>query len=147
VDPADGKPIVFFDGVCGLCNGFVDFTMARDPAARFRFATLQGETAAALLREQALAAGPDSGAADSQQNPLRSVLLWENGILYRRSDAALRVIARLGGIWRLAAPLRLIPRFVRDLVYDFIARNRYSWFGKRDACRMPTPAERERFLP
>jgi predicted DCC family thiol-disulfide oxidoreductase YuxK len=74
-------------------------------------------------------------------------LLWDRGRWYRRSDAALRAIVGLGGPWGLARPLFLVPRILRDTVYDFIARNRYRWFGKREACRMPSPAERDRFLP
>jgi predicted DCC family thiol-disulfide oxidoreductase YuxK len=141
----DGHPVLFFDGVCPLCNGFADFVMARDGHGRFRIAALQGETAQAM---GAMAAMPPAPAtAQGESDPLRSFLLWDGGSWYRRSDAALRVIAGLGGPWRLAWALLWIPRILRDTVYDFIARNRYRWFGKREACRFPAPSERDRFLP
>ena len=131
MDASDG-PIVLFDGVCNLCNGTVDFMLKRDKRAKFRFASLQGESAARLV--------PDAMELDS-------VALWQDGRLYRKSTAGLRMYAGLGGIWRLALAFLLVPRPIRDAVYDFIARNRYRWFGKREACRLPTEAERGRFLP
>ena len=132
VEAMSGGPIVLFDGVCNLCNGTVDFMLRRDRRGRFRYASLQGGTAAGLVADAA---------------ELGSVALWENGRMYRRSEAGLRMIEGLGGGWRLLAVLRLVPRPVRDGVYDWIARNRYRWFGKRESCRMPTDAERGRFLP
>ena len=78
---------------------------------------------------------------------MRSILLRDRDGLHRKSDAVLRILVGLGGPWRLLGLLRLVPRPLRDIAYDFIARNRYRWFGKRDTCRMPTPEERERFLP
>jgi predicted DCC family thiol-disulfide oxidoreductase YuxK len=143
IDPAE-HPIVFFDGVCALCNGFVDFVMARDRRGRFRVAALQGETAAAM---GAMEAQPGHSSAAGDSDPMRSILLRDGGRWYRKSDAALRVVAGLDGAWKLTRPLLWIPRNLRDTAYDFIARNRYRWFGKREACRMPTPSERERFLP
>lgn len=170
-------PVIFFDGVCGLCNGFVDFALARDRRGVFRFATLQGETAktripgigrpAALSEEVAVAVakgvaegvavvasaktaaeGPTQGIAMAENNAadFRSVILWDSEGVHRKSDAVLRVLEGLGGAWRLARLLRLVPRGLRDSVYDFTARNRYRWFGKRETCRLPSPAERERFL-
>jgi len=141
----DEHPILFFDGVCALCNGFIDFVMTRDGRGRFRIAALQGETAVAMRAMEAQPPGPPPAAGDS--DPLRSFLLWDRGRWFRKSDAALRVIAGLGGVWRIAGLWLWIPRVLRDTVYDFVARNRYRWFGKREACRMPTPSERERFLP
>lgn len=125
--------IVYFDGVCGLCNGFVDFVMARDHGRVHRFATLQGETAKEKL-------GQDQG-------DLRTVVLVEGPVHYHKSDAALRIIAALGGAWSAARLLLLLPRGLRDWGYDFVAANRYRWFGRKDACRMPTAGERARFLP
>ena len=125
--------VIYFDGFCGLCNRFVDFVLARDVARQFRFAPLQGSTAT-------LRFGP-SGEVDPT-----TILLEEDGVVYERSTAALRIISRLGGIWRVASVLSLIPRPIRDAVYDWVARNRYAWFGKRDACRLPTPQERAAFL-
>jgi predicted DCC family thiol-disulfide oxidoreductase YuxK len=139
------QPILFFDGVCALCNGFVDFMMARDRRGRFRVAALQGETAMAMRAMEAQP--PVRAPAEGYSDPLRSFLLWDRGRWFRKSDAALRVVAGLGGAWRLAGLWLWIPRVLRDTVYDFVARNRYRWFGKREACRMPTPSERDRFLP
>ena len=129
----NAPPVIYFDGYCGLCNGFVDFVLARDRARRFRFAPLQGTTARARFG--------DPGDVDPT-----TILLEEEGTVFERSTAALRIITALGGIWRLAGLLRLVPRFIRDAVYDWIARNRYGWFGKRDSCRLPSPEERAVFL-
>jgi len=129
----NAPPVIYFDGYCGLCNGFVDFVLARDRARRFRFAPLQGTTARARFG--------DPGDVDPT-----TILLEEAGAVFERSTAALRIITALGGFWRLAGLLRLVPRFIRDAVYDWIARNRYGWFGKRDSCRLPSPEERAVFL-
>lgn len=125
--------IVFFDGVCGLCNRFVDRLLRWDKQRVLRFAPLQGSTAAARL---STAVGAD----------LDTVVLLDEAGVHTRSEAALRIIAHLGGAWRLIKVLRIFPRVVRDAVYDWIARRRYGWFGKRDACRVPTAAERGVFL-
>jgi len=125
--------IIYFDGVCGLCNRFVDFVLARDHARRFRFAPLQGSTAATRLG--------DPGEVDPT-----TIVYEEDGVLFDRSAAALRIVAGLGGIWSLVAVLGLIPRPIRDAVYDWVARHRYGWFGKHDTCRLPTPEERAVFL-
>jgi GMP synthase-like glutamine amidotransferase/predicted DCC family thiol-disulfide oxidoreductase YuxK len=137
--PAKPNPVIFFDGYCGLCNGFVDFMMARDPKVVFRFAPLQGETANARVPEDAVP-------YDAPGDP-RSIVFWESYRIHRRSDAVLRALPLLGGVWKLTVVLRVIPRPLRDLVYDFIARHRYRWFGRRETCRLPGPGERERFLP
>lgn len=129
--------IVFFDGVCGLCNATVDFLLARDSGHRLLFAPLQGETARKRL--------PASIAPDSAE--LKTILFLDEGTLRRRSTAVLRAVAALGGIWNAALLLLLIPRPLRDFVYDVIAHNRYAWFGKRDTCRLPGPGERGRILP
>ncbi len=148
MDRGPAGPVIFFDGVCGLCDGFVDFVMARDRRAAFRFAALQGETASGVLREGGSARGPSAPpAGDGAGEWMRSILLRDRDGLHRKSDAVLRILVGLGGPWRLLGLLRLVPRPLRDIAYDFIARNRYRWFGKRDTCRMPTPEERERFLP
>lgn len=138
-------PILFFDGVCGLCNGFVDFCLARDKRGKFRYATLQGETAARLLPQAGIGANPPGAEPSSEW--MRSVVLWRDGKAFRKSEAVIRVFTGLGGIWKIAALGRILPAGLRDLAYDFIARNRYRWFGKRETCRMPSPGERARFLP
>ena len=127
------SPVIYFDGFCGLCNGFIDFVLTRDRARHFRFAPLQGPTAKARFG--------DPGDVDPT-----TILLEDGGVVFERSTAALRIIARLGGVWSLAGVFRLVPRFIRDAVYDWVARNRYGWFGKRDTCRLPSPEERAVFL-
>jgi predicted DCC family thiol-disulfide oxidoreductase YuxK len=129
----DPAPIVFYDGDCGLCHRFVQFILARDRAGTFRFAPLQGPTAARLIPGFAAELG--------------SVVLKDETGVYQKSEASLRVLARLGGLWTLATPLRVVPRGLRDAVYSFIARRRYRWFGIADACALPAPAARPRFLP
>lgn len=131
---ADGGPVIFFDGVCGLCNAWVDFVLARDTRHRFRFGPLQGETAREWLKLP-----PDAA--------LDSVTLVDTGGTYRKSAAVSRILIGLGGLWFLCGWLLwLIPRPLRDWGYDFVARRRYRWFGKKETCRLPTPAERERFV-
>jgi len=130
------RPIVFFDGVCGLCNRFVDWVITRDGRGHFVFAPLQGATARAM--------GVEPRTADPA---LWSIVLVDDTGVRERSDAVLVIAAELGGVYRLATTLRWIPRPLRDWVYDRIARRRYRFFGKRDACRMPTEAEQDRFLP
>ena len=127
--------IIYYDGLCGLCDRFVQFVLKRDLAGLYRFAPLQGTTARERLPEP-----PDPGA-------LQTVVLEAAGRFRVRSDAALAILTGLGGWWRAAALFRAIPRFLRDAVYDLIARHRSRWFGRREACRVPAPAERERFLP
>ncbi len=128
-------PIVFFDGVCGLCNRFIDFVIKRDRAGVFRFAPLQGETAQERL--------PAADVRDVNT----MVLVDEQGV-FRKSTAATRILVRLGGVWGLiGGTLRLVPRPLRDVGYSLVARYRYAIFGKKETCRMPTPTERARFLP
>lgn len=128
-------PVILFDGICNFCNGAVNFTLRRDRKKQLRFAPLQSAAGQQLLKENGW-----------PETDMQSFLLIENGRLYHRSTAALRVCRYLRGGWPLCYGLLIIPRFIRDGVYDFIARNRYRWFGKRDACMMPTPDIRERFL-
>lgn len=128
-------PIVLFDGVCNLCNGSVQFIIKRDPKKQFRFASLQSPAGQALLDRFGLEAAK-----------LDSVVLVEGDRCHVKSSAALQIAGRLGGGWPLLAGLRVIPRFLRDAVYDMIARRRYRWFGKAEACLIPSPALKERFL-
>jgi predicted DCC family thiol-disulfide oxidoreductase YuxK len=136
VEPRTGlPPVLFFDGVCGLCNHVIDFVIARDRAAIFRFAPLQGDTARERLPEADL-------------RDLNTMVLWEEQGIFRKSTAASRILIRLGGVWRLiGTALRLVPRPLRDAGYSLVARHRYWIFGKKESCRMPTSAERARFLP
>lgn len=127
------KVIVFFDGYCNLCNRSVDFLIRRDPKKRFFFAPLQGETARSHL-DSALLRNTDT------------VVLWVDGAVYTRSEAALRALALMGFPWSLLAVFRIVPRGLRDAVYNFIAERRLRWFGKRSNCRLPSEEEKERFL-
>jgi predicted DCC family thiol-disulfide oxidoreductase YuxK len=126
--------VVLFDGVCNLCNGSVDFLLRREKSGRLRFASLQSDVAKRLLAEHRKA------------DDLSSIVLIEDGRVFTRSDAALRLLAHLRAPWPLFGALRLVPRPLRDLVYDQVARHRYSWFGRRSSCRVPTAEERARFL-
>jgi len=131
----DAGPIVFFDGVCGLCNGFVDHVLTADRARAMRFAPIQGVTARDLLPE-----------LPEQPERWSMVYLDERGV-HVESDAPIEIWRRLGG-WRGWLGLaRWVPRCVRNPVYRFVARHRYRWFGRLDTCRAPAPEHRSRFLP
>ncbi len=132
---SENHPIVLFDGVCNLCDGFVQFVMKRDRTGEFRFAPLQSETGRILL-----------GHFNLDENVIDSVILIENGAAYNKSTAGLRTMRRIGGVWGLAYVFIIVPKFIRNSVYDFIAKNRYRLFGKKDACMIPTPEVRARFL-
>ena len=127
------QPIIFFDGLCGMCNAFVDRLLKADRKQLFLFAPLQGSTARDLLPPMT---------TDAHRWSL--IYLDEFGV-HDQSDAFLRICKRLSGVWRLLSWLRLVPRFIRNPVYRVIARNRFR-FGKSESCRVPTPAERARFL-
>jgi predicted DCC family thiol-disulfide oxidoreductase YuxK len=129
------QPLILFDGVCNLCAGSVQFVLKRDPGKTFRFASLQGEASRTLLRE--LGQSPEL---------LSSVVLFENGKIFTRSTAALRIVKRLSGIWPLLYMFIIVPPFIRDAVYQVIALNRYRWFGKKNECWIPDPQWKERFL-
>ncbi len=128
--------IVLFDGVCNLCNSSVQFIIRRDRNDKFRFASLQSEAGKTLLLQFNLTAdtSPDS------------VMLIKGQQVYRYSTAVLQIARGLGGIWSLAYAFIVLPRFIRDGIYKFIARNRYRWFGRRDHCMVPTAALKAKFL-
>lgn len=128
-------PLILFDGVCHLCAWSVQFIIKRDPHSVFRFASLQSEIGRGIMRQHGL-----------DETALDSFILVEDGQARRESDAALRVCKHLPWPWRWFPLFLLVPRVLRDPVYRFIARNRYRWFGKSDACLMPTPEMRARFL-
>lgn len=127
-------PVILFDGVCNLCNSSINFVIDRDKKQKYRFAPLQSEIGE-MVKKKA-----------GKSLDLDSVLLYENGKLLDKSDAALEIARNLSGIWPMLYVFKVVPRPLRNLVYDFIARNRYKWFGKMDACRMPTPELKALFL-
>ena len=127
--------IILFDGVCNLCNASVWFIIDRDPSERFRFASLQSEFGQARLRE--------FGLSDLAQETL---VLIEGGKCYTRSTGALRIARRLTRPWNLLYGLILLPAPLRNMLYDWIARSRYRWFGRTETCRLPTPDLTRRFL-
>lgn len=131
----DEHPILLFDGVCNLCEASVQFIIKRDPQARFRFAPLQSKTGQELLRQRGLESGE-----------LSTMVLLDGGRHYTKSDAALRIARRLSKGWSLLAVAWVVPRPIRDWVYERIAANRYRWFGQKESCLVPTPELRSRFL-
>lgn len=138
-ESAEDLHVVFYDGVCGLCDRTVQFLLRIDRQRILSFAPLQGTTAARLT------------AHDSRFDDARTILFVEDYGTARervsvRSTAVLRILARLGGLWRAVSWLRVIPRPLRDLAYRIVARYRYRWFGRFDSCRLPAAAIAARFL-
>jgi len=127
--------IILFDGVCNLCNSSVQFIIKRDKKNQFLFASLQGRTGQEYLRKFNLPA-----------DTFNSFLLVEDDHYYTRSTSALRIARSLSGGWPLMYAFMIVPRFIRDAVYNLIAQNRYKWFGKREACWVPTPDLKKKFL-
>ncbi|MFT3908913.1 MAG: thiol-disulfide oxidoreductase DCC family protein [Ferruginibacter sp.] len=128
-------PIILFDGICNLCNSSVQYVIKHDPAASFKFASLQSEQGQNLLRQFNLAT-----------NDINSFVLIQDNKAYTRSTAALKVAKQIKGATKLLYGFIIVPAFIRDAVYSFIAHNRYKWFGKRNECMAPTPSLKERFL-
>ncbi|MBL0334875.1 MAG: thiol-disulfide oxidoreductase DCC family protein [Chitinophagaceae bacterium] len=128
-------PVIIFDGVCNLCNKSVQFVLKRDRKKQFRFATLQGKAADTILQNAGLAA-----------DELNSFILFDKGKIYTRSTGALRLCRKLSGAWPLLYGFMIVPRFIRDAVYKWIARNRYKWFGKKETCMIPDASIKSRFL-
>jgi predicted DCC family thiol-disulfide oxidoreductase YuxK len=134
------NPIILYDGVCGLCNRLNQFLLKRDARDRFRFASLQSEFAKNLLQRH----GADAEDLDTVYVVRDYEAVNEN--LLARSDAILCLLQELGGIWSVARVGRMLPRWVRDRVYNLVARNRYRVFGKSEVCMMPEPRHRHKFL-
>jgi len=129
------KRIVLFDGDCNFCDSSVQFIIKRDPSNHFHFASLQSEIGRDLLKKHAVPAEVDS------------LVLIANDKAYIKSSAALRIAKKLDGLWHLLFLFILVPRKLRDYVYDFVSVNRYKWFGKKeDSCALPSPDVRKRFL-
>ena len=129
-------PLILFDGVCNLCTVSVQFVLKRDSKKLFRFASLQSPLGQQVLKESGLST-----------EELKSFMLVEQGKVYFKSTAFLRVTLHLSGLWPVLSVFRIVPRFIRDAVYDFVARHRYQWFGKKETCWLPPDDEwKERFL-
>lgn len=129
------KSIVLFDGICNLCNTSINRVLRNDPKDRFRFAPLQSDYAKNLLKSYS-----------TPIDQLSSVVLIENGKIYQRSTAALRIAKQMGAAYPLLYTFIIVPAFLRDLVYDYIARNRYRWWGKRESCMISTVEVQQKFL-
>jgi predicted DCC family thiol-disulfide oxidoreductase YuxK len=134
---AEDSPVIFFDGECNLCNGFVQFVIKNDPHARFRFASLQSEHAKDI---------PTLPEMASRVGELSTVVFRHRGIYLAKSTAVLEIAKLMGFPYRFCYVFIVLPKPFRDFVYDWVAANRYRWFGKRDACMLPTPELRSRFL-
>ena len=128
------RPVILFDGVCNLCNGSVQFILKRDKEKRFLFASLQSAYGQKLLKQFNL-----------PPNNFNSFILYQDGNLFTKSTGALMMFSQLKG-WKWTRIFKVVPRFIRDAVYGLIANNRYKWFGKQEACWLPTPELKSRFL-
>ena len=128
------NPIILFDGVCNLCNGTVDFLLKHNRKKQFRFASIQSESAKLLIRKFQIPAETDS------------VIVIKSNQVYFESDAAIEIAGMLSFPWKMAVIFRFIPKKMRDIIYRWIAKNRYRWFGKRDICRISDPSEKESFI-
>jgi predicted DCC family thiol-disulfide oxidoreductase YuxK len=133
--PSKKHAIVLFDGVCNFCNASVNFVMERDRHDYFRYAALQLDAGLKIMADNGLEAGK-----------LDTLLLYEDGKIYTRSTAALRIARKLSGGWPLFYAFIIIPRPIRDFFYNLIAKNRYRLFGRQEACQVPTPDRRAKFL-
>ena len=127
--------VILFDGYCNLCNGFVQFLLKRDRRKKFRFASLQGEYGQQVLKANGLS-----------QVDFDTFILVDGDRVYFRSTGVLLIIKQLGGAWPLLYPFIFLPAFIRDKIYDWVARKRFVWFGKRTTCWMPRPEWTERFI-
>ncbi len=129
------QTVILFDGVCNLCNGFVQFVIKHGKEDQFFFAALQSEYAHQQFKR-----------LNYQLEGLASVVLIEDNKIYTQSTAALKILKRMKGLYPLLYAFIIIPPFIRDAVYKWIAKNRYKWFGKTDSCMIPTPELKSRFL-
>ncbi len=129
------QDIVLFDGVCNLCNGAVLFIIKHDKKDRFRFAALESELGEQLLLKYEI-----------DPTKIDSIVLISGDTAYAKAGAALRIAKHLSGLWPLLYSLIIIPNFLSNAVYDFIAKNRYKWFGKKESCMIPTPELKSKFL-
>jgi predicted DCC family thiol-disulfide oxidoreductase YuxK len=129
------SPTILFDGVCNFCNGAVNFVIRRDKQSTIKFAALQSAAGMQLLQQYNLPI-----------TDMKSFVFVENGVAYTQSTAALKVCKYLGAGWPLCKAFFIVPKFIRDGLYNLVAKNRYKWFGQKDTCMIPTPEVRTRFL-
>lgn len=129
------KPVILFDGVCNFCNASINFVIRQDKKNIFRFAPLQSNAGQQLAEKYFL-----------PKENFETFILIDEGKVYTRSTAALKLLNLLPWYWKWLQLFWIVPRFLRDKVYDFVARNRYKWFGKKEVCMIPTPEMRSRFL-
>lgn len=129
------QPIILFDGVCNFCNSAVNFTIKRNKKANIAFAPMQSEAGQKILQQYNL-----------PKDDMQSFIFIENEKLYKQSTAALRVCRHLRALWPLCYSFMIVPKFIRDGIYNWIAKNRYKWFGMRQQCMIPTPEIKTRFL-
>ena len=127
--------VILFDGVCNFCNSAVNFVIKRDKGSKIKFSPIQSSHGQRIIKEH-----------DFHLNDLSSFIFIEKGALYTRSTAALKVCKYLGGAWPIAYGFIIVPKFIRDGIYNLIAKNRYKWFGQKDECMVPTPDIKKRFL-
>lgn len=129
------QPIILFDGVCNFCNSAVNFVIKRNAKANILFAPMQSDAGQKILRQYNLPA-----------SDMQSFVFVDKGKAYRQSTAALKVCRYLRGLWPICYGLIIVPRFIRDGIYNWIAKNRYKWFGVRQECMIPLPEVKQRFL-
>ena len=129
------KPLILFDGVCNLCNGSVLFLIRQDRLAKFMFASLQSTYGRQQLINH-----------NWPTDQLNTILLIKEGKIIHKSSAILEIVGSLPGLWPMCYVFKIIPAFIRDLIYDFVAKNRYRWFGKKEECMIPNPSLLDRFM-
>lgn len=129
------QPVLLFDGVCNLCNSSVQFIIKNDKKGKFKFASLQSDYGQKAIKDYNL----------GDEN-LKTVILIADGKAYKKSTAALEVAKRMDGLWPLLYIFWIVPYPLRDLIYNWVANNRYKWFGKKDQCMIPSPALKDRFI-
>ena len=130
-----GKSIILFDGVCNLCNGFVNFIIQRDKKNSFQFGSLQSAKVQELLKQY-----------NYTSTQMSTVILLENEKIHTQSTAVIKIAKQLGGIWALFNAFIIVPRFIRDFLYNLVARHRYRLFGRRDACMIPGSEWNAKFI-
>ena len=131
----DQYPVIIFDGICHLCCGWIRYLIRKDKTMKFRFATIQSETGQKVLNE-----------VPENEKMMESIIYVKGNQYFRESSAILEILTDIGGFWKIVVVLKLIPKAIRDKIYQFIAKRRYRYFGKRTTCLLPTPENKKRFL-